>query len=656
MPNQGFDPNAPYQPAQPAASAKGFDPSAPYLPAGPNLVTGEGMDSYAQSQAKQQQNATVHPVSRTSGILARGPQTVEQDPQVAVGSAGTRSGMGLPGNLSNKSVQTEPESQAKADAKNALILAGSAVAPEILPETAGLLATGAAAGAGAGAGTVAGQALTGEDPTSAKSLKETGTNALEYGGATVVGGAVAKGIGKGLEKLRVTAPDTEGWLHIRSEGRLYQIHPEDLEAAKAADPSLKIVGSNAPTLANSTPKGQSAQQAGKTVQQELQTTKNAVGEQVGQAKDAVRDSLPTTSTGEPAQMTIQPESKVSVQANDLLKNEIPGLNKSETDLVNKLASGQDADGGLVSMSTQDIERTKQQLTDSIDRLSKTPGNKTAAGQMKQLKASFDNDVYDFYEKVGDPDAAQDLRKFSTEYAKVNKDLTKGPAAGFFKTNKPETIVSGIIKNGANAQSGVEALAKNMSPESMDILRQSVTKDLYRRSTLPNGDIDMMAVQNRLASLGDTAKALYGDTYADVKALIDTAAEIQKAKPDPSQRFIRKGIAKAGKSASTLLGAGIGAKVGMPGAGAIAGSVVGEDVANEILNFGKSGAVKIGISPSESIVLTPKQTMRAGMGKLIAKFANAQKYGKPTAAIVTAINSLVGGDSSSEETPSQDPQE
>jgi len=436
-----------------------------------NLKTGAGATQAAQSQAKQQQKSAVHPVSRTSGILARGSQEIEQDPQVTLPSAGSRAGYGLMGNLGNKPVQTEPESQAAADAKNAVILAGSAVAPELLPETAGLLATGTAAGIGAGAGTVAGQALTGEDPTSAKSLKETGMNALEYGGATVVGGAVAKGIGKGLEKLRIQPVDTESWMFARTgEGKIVQIHPEDVKAAQAADPEMKILGDKAPTLADSTPKGQSTQEAGKTVQQGLQNTKNAVGEQVGQAKDAVRDSLPTSSTGEPVQMTIQPESKVSVQANDIIKNKISGLTKDETELVNNLASGQDADGGLVSMSTQDIERTKQQLTDSIDRLTKTPGNKTAAGQMKQLKASFDNDVYDYYEKVGDPDAAADLRKFSTDYAKINKDLTKGPAAGFFKSNKPETIVSGIIKNGANAQSGVEALAKNMPAESMDILR------------------------------------------------------------------------------------------------------------------------------------------------------------------------------------------
>ena len=126
-----------------------------------NLKTGAGATQAAQSQAKQQQKSAVHPVSRTSGILARGPQEVEQDPQVTLPSAGTRSGMGLPGNSATNPYKPNRNLTA-ADAKNAVIMAGSALAPELLPETTGLLATGAAAGAGAGAGTVAGQALSGK--------------------------------------------------------------------------------------------------------------------------------------------------------------------------------------------------------------------------------------------------------------------------------------------------------------------------------------------------------------------------------------------------------------------------------------------------------------------------------------------------------------
>jgi flagellar motility protein MotE (MotC chaperone) len=591
-----------------------------------NLKSGAGATQAAQSQSRQQQNASVHPVSRTSGILARGPKTVEQDPDVIMPSAGSRSGMGLQGNLVQQPM-TEPESQAKQDAKSSLILAGSAIVPELLPETAGLFATAAATATGAGVGTAAGQALTGEDPTSAKSLKESATNAAEYGGATLAGGTLING----LSKLRVKAPDTEGWIHFRgSDGRLYQVHPEDITAAQKLDPKLKTLDSK-PTLAASTSKAQSAQDAGRTVQQGLQNTKAAIGERVGKAKDAVSDSL-AASTGEPLEMTIRPESKVSIQASDLLQNEIPGLTKSETDLVSKLANGQDADGNLVSMSTRDIERTKQQLADSIDRLSKTPGNKTAAGQMKQLKTAFDNDVYDFYEKVGDPDAAQDLRKFSSEYAKINKELTKGPAAGFFKTNKPETIVGGIIKNGAGAQSAVESLANNLTEDGLQTLRDSVTKDLYRRSTMADTrNVDMEAVQNRFASLGDTAKALYGDSYDDVKALIDTAAQLQRG------REANSSVLKSfGKFATKKVATAAGAKVGGP-----VGAVAANSLAEELLNVGKSGAVRLGISPTETIVLTPKQTMRQGMGKLISKFVHAQTNGKPTSAIVTAINRLAG---------------
>jgi len=142
---------------------------------------------------------------------------------------------------------------------------------------------------------------------------------------------------------------------------------------------------------------------------------------------------------------------------------------------------------------------------------------------------------------------------------------------------------------------------------------------------------MEAVQNRFASLGDTAKSLYGDTYDDVKALIDTAAQMQRN--NASKSSLVKGVIAAGtKKLIAGAGAAKGYAVGGPVGGAIGygvGSSVGEIAENAILNFGKSGAVKIGISPTESIVLTPKQTMRAGMGKLIARFANAQKYGKPT---------------------------
>lgn len=60
--------------------------------------------------------------------------------------------------------------------KNLAVGVGSAVAPGLAPE-AGVLAHAALTALGAGSGTVAGQAITGQNPLTSQSLKETGINA-----------------------------------------------------------------------------------------------------------------------------------------------------------------------------------------------------------------------------------------------------------------------------------------------------------------------------------------------------------------------------------------------------------------------------------------------------------------------------------------------
>lgn len=607
----------------------------------PNLVTGEGMESYAQGQAQQQAASSVHPVSRSSGILAPGVKTVEQDPDVIVGSAGSRSGMGLPGNLSGRPVQTEPESQATQEAKNALVMAGAAAAPELLGPEAGLLASSGMAGAGAGAGSVAGQALNAEDPTSKESLEETAGNVAAYGGGSLVLGGAAKGIGKGLEKFRAIAPDTSDWLFVRgSDGKLTQIHPEDLEAAQKVDPKLTVVGKDAPTIAKSTPKAVGPQKAGQQVQQELAATKEATGAKVGAAKTAVQESIPTTSTGESVAMTFTPESKSAVKANEILGNmkasklgKDPGMSEVES-LAKQFATGKDADGNVLTMSPEEIDASKRTLNDAIARM-KNAKNQTAVGQLKQLKSAFEDDIYSFYEKAGDAKAAQDLRSFSGDYAKVNEELKKGPASNFFKTNKPEQIVSNIINSGPNAQSAVDSLAKNLSPEGLNSLQDSVTKEMYRRNTIAStGEVDMQRVQQSFHDLGDTAKSLYGKKYDDVKAFIDTASDLQKAKIEKADKgsMARRMAANAVKIATTAKGAGT---FGIPGA--IAGREIGERASDLIMNVGKSGAVQVGISPDEVITLSPKQASRART--LLSQLARAKKSGLPVAPIINSIQQM-----------------
>jgi hypothetical protein len=180
-----------------------------------NLKTGEGASNAATSQA-QQTGAAVQPINRTAGILASGPQTVpaDLDPMGTIApSARAQSGLGIMGNLSGP-LHYQSTAQQQQNAKNALIAAGMALAPEIIPEVAGsgVLPTlanvgirAANSGISGGAATAIGQGVVGENPVDTQSLKETGTNALV---SSLIGGgskvleqvpAVAKAVKSGIK-------------------------------------------------------------------------------------------------------------------------------------------------------------------------------------------------------------------------------------------------------------------------------------------------------------------------------------------------------------------------------------------------------------------------------------------------------------------------
>ena len=81
----------------------------------------------------------------------------------------------------------------------------------------------------------------------------------------------------------------------------------------------------------------------------------------------------------------------------------------------------------------------------------------------------------------------------------------------------------------------------------------------------------------------------------------------------------------------MAGAGAGAIAGGP-----VGAIAGEAVADALFQQGRSGAVKIGISPTERIVLSPAGAS-ANRG-LLTRFLKAKATGQ-TAAMVSAFNAL-----------------
>jgi hypothetical protein len=81
----------------------------------------------------------------------------------------------------------------------------------------------------------------------------------------------------------------------------------------------------------------------------------------------------------------------------------------------------------------------------------------------------------------------------------------------------------------------------------------------------------------------------------------------------------------------MAGAGVGAYVGGP-----PGAAVGDILADSLFENGRSGAVRIGISPTDRIVLSPAAA--AANRSLLTRFLRAKTTGQ-TAAMTAAYNAI-----------------
>jgi hypothetical protein len=147
---------------------------------------------------------------------------------------------------------------------------------------------------------------------------------------------------------------------------------------------------------------------------------------------------------------------------------------------------------------------------------------------------------------------------------------------------------------------------------------------------------MAGAQHDYAALGDTAKSLFGPDHDANSQFLSAAAQEQVArtaaanKPSLISRALNKG--------SRMTGAGLGAYMAGP-----PGAAVGDLVAGSLFEQARSGAVRLGISPTERVILSPKAAS-ASRG-LLTQFLTAKATGE-TAAMVSAYNALAkrNGDS------------
>jgi hypothetical protein len=381
-------------------------------------------------------------------------------------------------------------------------------------------------------------------------------------------------------------------------------------------------------------KGLPLKEAGQQIQSEARAVRSAKGAELGGAKEALKKTLPE------GQMPY-PENGQAATVGKKVLDEIgtsklglkdPDMAEVES-LAKQFTDGKTADGEPLSYNMEEAEAEKRALNAKIDSLQTKVlqgANGSALRHLKNLRAGFTDDLYDMYEQHGDAAAAQSVRSLGREYAKIVDDQTSGPAKAMLRNASPEKIVSTIVSNGAKSQSAVESLVRNMSDEGQATLRDSVLKEIYRKNTLPDGTIDMAKAQKAFNGMGDSAKTLFGDSHADTSKFLDAAAREQAAKtvaankPSLLSKMGAKGVAR-------MTGAGVGAAAGGP-----VGAIVGDVVADSLFQQGKSGAVKIGISPTERIVLSPSAAS-ANRG-LLTQFLKTKAAGQ-SAAMVSAYNAL-----------------
>jgi hypothetical protein len=181
-----------------------------------------------------------------------------------------------------------------------------------------------------------------------------------------------------------------------------------------------------------------------------------------------------------------------------------------------------------------------------------------------------------YEQHGDAAAAQSVRDFGREYAKIVDDQTSGPARTMLKNASPEKIVATVVSNGAKSQSAVESLMRNMSEVGQATLRDSVLKEIYRKSALPDGTIDMAKAQKAFSGMGDAGETLFGDSHADTSKFFDAAAREQAAKTAAANKPSLS--SKLTNKAARMVGAGTGAVAGGP-PGAMIGDLVADSLSS-----------------------------------------------------------------------------
>jgi hypothetical protein len=484
-----------------SASGSDIDLSAGLVPASQNtaqqvryVAPGQGIQEFTKGSTDEQQFLQKFPTAKVipgkTGTYQRALQpgeTVDTEAPAVRAARETKQGKKAIGQ----------------SMKTAAVIGGSIAAPELLPFVAPELAAGggvgalaaesAATGVGAGAGTVAGQVASGEDPLTAESLKETGTNALEQAAGHLVIGGTGKLISKAVDSLQsLVKPGVD-----------------------VADEGSKLV----------------SQIGGGTVPGQEQVAKN-VADQLGEAEadmhaqyeaglskisEGAKD-VPVSLQGSALQETAEDlltDSKIPTSLQGPLKGVVPDSDKLIPFLKTLTGDGKAAP----VFSWDEVEATRQAVGGTIRKL---PYDSPIRPDLIKIRSAIDETLQQAALDAGKPELSAQIKNLRAGYADTISKLQETAIKTL--ADKSPNSVADILLNKQRSIQNVKNLRSLIGPENMKQVEGSILGKLLQKSAT-SGEVNGKQLLRSFNGMGpDVQHAIWGDNLPQVRNFMDMAAK------------------------------------------------------------------------------------------------------------------------------------
>jgi len=471
-----FDPSAPYQAAStPAIPA--FNPSAPYQTAPVTQIRytapGQGVQEFVKGSTDEQQFLQRFPGAKA--IPGSYQRPLQPNEQVDTETPATRTAR-----------QTK---QGKQMLETTGALAGSIIAPELLPEAAGLLATSAATAGGAALGTAAGQTAIGENPVSKENLEESGKNAAIYGGGNLVFGAGGKLLGKVADRAKELLTPV-GDIGEEGNALVEKIAGQPIDQQKVVAKVQQDLGK---------------------AEQKLHQDYEAKFNQISQRAQ----NLPVDINQSPLQQAAQ-KLLVDTKIPENIRAALKGVAPDSERLIPLLEEFTGKEGSPTVYTFDEIEGTRQVIGDLFR---KTPYGSPLKPDLYQLRSAIDDTLEKAVTDAGPAykPVLDDMKALRANYAdKIGSFHNKAIEA---LQDKSPDMVADILMNKQNSIERVKDLQNLIGEENMKPVEGSILDRLIQKATVGSGDtavINADKLRNAFSNISPNVRqAIWGENLPAV---------------------------------------------------------------------------------------------------------------------------------------------